>query len=203
MGFKTHFPPPLLPVRPDVRYIVPVRTVDDVAVSLFHFVNSHLDSFRKYWGSPPRFDSLQVFVDKFILGNKQYWQFVKAWWAHRHEPNVLLVHFADMKRDLPAAIDRIAHFLQIELDDETRDRVIRHSSFEWMKQHQSKFEAGADSKIRAIASGCMLRQGQVGGGAVVLSAEQQQALDAESRRQFDDELYQFATNAVPFQPLVC
>lgn len=37
--------------------------------------------------------------------------FVQGWWPHRHHPNVLMIHFADMKKDLKGIVAKIAKFL--------------------------------------------------------------------------------------------
>jgi aryl sulfotransferase len=60
-----------------------------------------------------------------------FWENVRSWWAIRDLPNVMLVHFADLKADMPGEIRRIAAFLDIEPTD--WDAVMEHCSFDWMK----------------------------------------------------------------------
>src|SRR5690606_1892346 len=75
--------------------------------------------------------------------------------------NVLLVHFAELKADLKAGITRIANFLEINAPPERREQVIRHCTFEHMKQHAhlaaplgGKFwEGGARSFINKGTNG--------------------------------------------------
>ena len=62
-------------------------------------------------------------------------------WSLRKNPNVLLMHFADMKRNLPHEVDRMAKFLGKELTAEERQRVSTHTTFQWMKEHESLFNA--------------------------------------------------------------
>jgi aryl sulfotransferase len=66
------------------------------------------------------------------------WENVRSWWAVRHLPNVLLVHFADLKRNLPGELDRIARFLNVRLEPGQHDAVLRHCSFDWMKANASR-----------------------------------------------------------------
>ena len=59
-----------------------------------------------------------------------FFGFLAAWWPLRHEPNVLLMHFADMKKDLPGSIRKVADFLGIEperrpVGQDRRVRVLR------------------------------------------------------------------------------
>ena len=44
-----------------------------------------------------------------------------------------------MKANLAAAVETIAHFLEIELDQPLRELVLKHSSLDFMLAHQSKF----------------------------------------------------------------
>src|SRR5262249_55525419 len=53
-------------------------------------------------------------------------------------PNVLLVHFANLKRDMPAEIRRIAVFLAIAIDETRWDAILEYCSFDWMKAHAEK-----------------------------------------------------------------
>ncbi len=46
-----------------------------------------------------------------------------------------MLHYADLKRDLPGGIRRIAGFLDIPVDQERLDAAARHCSFDYMKQH--------------------------------------------------------------------
>lgn len=63
------------------------------------------------------------------------WDNVRTWWQVRHLPNMLMLHYADMKADLPGTVRRIAAFLDIGLDDETFRKAVLHSSFDLMKAH--------------------------------------------------------------------
>ena len=49
-----------------------------------------------------------------------YWKYVKQWWPMRDEPNVLLLHYSDVKRDLAGAVARIASWLGVALTDDER-----------------------------------------------------------------------------------
>jgi aryl sulfotransferase len=80
---------------------------------------------------------------------------VRGWWQARNLPNLLLVHYADLKSDLAGEISRIAQFLGIAIDAETLSRIERHCTFGYMKANAEKFaprggqqfEGGAQSFI--------------------------------------------------------
>ncbi len=67
-----------------------------------------------------------------------------------------------MKRDHEASIRKIAKFLGAEPSDEQWPSILQYTSFPWMKQHESKFEACTPGRVPILKSGAMLRAGEVG-----------------------------------------
>jgi aryl sulfotransferase len=53
-------------------------------------------------------------------------------------PNVLFVHFANLKRDMPREMRRIAAFLDVPIDERRWGEILEYCSFEWMKEHATK-----------------------------------------------------------------
>jgi aryl sulfotransferase len=64
-----------------------------------------------------------------------YWDNVRSWWGARNLPNVKLVHFNDLKRDLPGSIRGIAQFLDIPIDENAFPEIVKHCTFDYMKAH--------------------------------------------------------------------
>jgi aryl sulfotransferase len=50
----------------------------------------------------------------------------------------MLVHFSDLKRDMPGQMRRIAEFLAIPIDESRWDSVVEYCSFDWMKANAVK-----------------------------------------------------------------
>ena len=50
-------------------------------------------------------------------------------------PNVLLVHFNNLKEDMPGNIRRIAEFLEIDIDEERWPDIVEHCTFDYMKKN--------------------------------------------------------------------
>jgi aryl sulfotransferase len=46
-----------------------------------------------------------------------------------------VLHFAELKRDLPGQIRSIADFLEIDIQESSWKRIIEHCSFDYMKAH--------------------------------------------------------------------
>ncbi len=74
-----------------------------------------------------------------------FWDNLRSWWAVRELSNVMLLHFAELKRDMPGNIRKIADFLEIEVDEQTWPAILEHCSFDYMKTHMSNPHLGRAS----------------------------------------------------------
>jgi hypothetical protein len=91
-----------------------------------------------------------------------FFGFVASWWALRHEPNVLLLHYADIKRGGAKVLRRISDFLGTAPTEAQWATIEKHASFEWMKTNQSKFETFPHAAVPVLQPGAMIRKGQTG-----------------------------------------
>ena len=66
--------------------------------------------------------------------------FLQAWWPLRNQPNVLLLHFADMKRDHEGSLRQIADFIGARPTNQEWSAITEYTSFSWMNQHRIKFD---------------------------------------------------------------
>lgn len=172
-AFKTHSAPPSLPFlkhnsNRDVKYIVVFRNPEEALVSFRPFIDQHTDEWFKLWDVPRAAmcrSDFPSFYTEVIDENKMqgmFFGFLTAWWPFRKETNVLFLHYSDMKRQHEAMLRHIASFLDIELSHAQWSSVLNYTSFEWMKQHQEKFEARTAGKVPILKSGAMIRKGEVG-----------------------------------------
>lgn len=172
-AFKSHSAPPELPFLSsgsgkDVKYIVVFRNPEEALVSFWPFLAKHSDEWFDLWQMPraamsrPDFASFYAEVVDAHGMQGAFFGFLAAWWALRNEPNVLFLHFSDMKRDHEASIRKIAEFLGIEPGGDRWPAILEYTSFPWMKAHEDKFEAGTAGKVRILKSGTMMRKGEVG-----------------------------------------
>ena len=77
--FKSHLPYRRIPKGP-CKYIYVARNGKDVAVSYFHYYQTH----RAYQGT------FAEFFDQFLAGKippGSWFEHVQDWWRHRHDPN--------------------------------------------------------------------------------------------------------------------
>lgn len=57
----------------------------------------------------------------------------ETFWAHRGLPNVHFLHFADLKKDLPGEMRRLAEFLGIDIDESVWPALTKAATFEEMQ----------------------------------------------------------------------
>lgn len=171
---KTHLPLDALVFSPRARYIYIGRDGRDAAWSFHnHHYNATDDYFSLYNnGRPEGLPVLErgpedplLFYREWLDRNGHpvwpFWEHVRSWWAVRALPNVLLIHFNDLKADLESSIRRIADFLAIDAGPETFSRIVEHCTFDYMKSHAPEmaprggaaWKGGADTFIHKGTNG--------------------------------------------------
>ncbi|WP_291836353.1 sulfotransferase domain-containing protein [Limimaricola sp.] len=170
---KTHSPPPGLPFHapdgwPGVKYIVVFRNPEESLVSFWPFLNKHSDEWFDLWQVPrmamcrPDFPSFYAEVIDPQGMQAMHFGFLAAWWPLRGQPNVLFLHYADMKDDHEGTIRKIADFLGVSPGDDRWPAILEYTSFPWMKQHEDRFETMPDTPVPVLNPGAMLRRGEAG-----------------------------------------
>ena len=171
---KTHLPVDALVYSPKAKYIYIGRDGRDVVWSLY---NHHVNANEKWYDAlnntpglvgPP--------IEKPVESIKQYfnewlekdgypfwsmWDNVNSWWNIRELPNILLVHFGNLKKDLEGEIRRIAEFLEIDPKELNWEAIVEHCTFDYMKSHADKsvplggmlWEGGAKTFIHKGTNG--------------------------------------------------
>jgi hypothetical protein len=168
---KTHLNWELIPYAKEARYIGVIRDPKDVFVSFYFFARNNL-----FGRAMP---SVSAVYRSFLQGESLIgsWAVSAAgYWAQRYRPNVLVVSFASMKRDLEATVRRVAEFLEIRVSDEVIREVCRKASFDYMKSIDERFAPyqGAPWRSRTF----MMRSGEQGGSSTLLTPERQREVDA-------------------------
>lgn len=171
---KTHLPVDALRFSPKARYIYIGRDGRDVVWSLH---NHHLNANQRWYealndtpgrvgppiGQPP--EDVREYWRNWLRNDGfpfwSFWENVRSWWRIRHLPNVMFVHFADLKRDMPGEIRRIAAFLEIPVNESRWQEILEHCSFDWMKKNATQtvplggafWDAGAEVFIHKGVNG--------------------------------------------------
>ncbi|MEP9359891.1 sulfotransferase domain-containing protein [Sphingomonas sp. KR3-1] len=171
---KTHLPVDALRFSEKAKYLYVARDGRDVAWSLHnHHFNATDAWFAALNDTPGRVgppiaranpDVAAYFREWLERDGAPFWSFwenVRSWWAVRDLPNVHLVHFEALKRDMPGEIRKIADFLDIDVSPEVWPHVLRHSSFDWMKANAAQsaplggvfWDGGAETFINKGTNG--------------------------------------------------
>jgi aryl sulfotransferase len=148
---KTHLPVDALTFSPKAKYLYIGRDGRDVVWSMYnHHANANQTWYDALNETPGRVgppierppdDIRQYWRDWMDRDGHPFWSFwesVRTWWAIRDLPNVMLVHYSSLKRDMPGEIRRIAAFLDIPIDESRWDTIVEYCSFAWMKANATK-----------------------------------------------------------------
>ncbi len=147
---KTHLPVESLVISPKAKYLYIARDGRDALWSAHnHNANltpevidqvSAMPGAEEYSWEPPSADMRQYFHDYLDQDWRPWWPFwshIQSWWDIRDLPNVLLLHFNNLKADLPGEMRRIASFLDIEVDEALWPVLVEHCGFDYMKENSS------------------------------------------------------------------
>jgi aryl sulfotransferase len=153
---KTHLPVDALGVSPKAKYIYVGRDARDIVWSAYNhhagFTQAALDAFNNTPGrvgpplTLPSCDVRDYYLHFLEHGEmlefplSPLWSHVQGWWDAADLPNVLLVHFNNLKRDLGGEARRIAEFLDVGVDDSKWPAILEHCSFDYMQRESAKIE---------------------------------------------------------------
>ena len=171
---KTHLPVDALVYSSKAKYIYIARDGRDVVWSLY---NHHANANQMWYEmlndtpgrigppiEPPPADIRQYWRDWMDNDGYPFWPFwenIRTWWQCRNLPNVLFVHFNNLKRDPAGEMRHIARFLDIAVDEVRWDDILEYCSFDWMKQNAAKsvplggacWDGGAEAFINKGVNG--------------------------------------------------
>lgn len=171
---KTHLPVDALVFSPKARYIYIARDGRDVLWSMY---NHHFNANATWYGAlndtpgrvgppiePPPADIHQYWRDWMDKDGHPFWPFwdnIRGWWQIRALPNVLFIHFNNLKRDMAGEMRRIAAFLDIPIDESRWKDILEYCLFDWMKKNATKtvplggafWDGGAETFINKGVNG--------------------------------------------------
>jgi aryl sulfotransferase len=163
---KSHLPLDAIPYHDDVRYIFVTRDTRDVFMSLFNHYHSHTDeAYEEFASGDPAGGPLPQCPEdprEFWRGwttrasfpwehdGWPYWSHhyhASSFWEFRRLPNVLAVHYNDLRRDLEGQMRRVAAFLQIDVPDAAWSALVDAARFESMRAEAVRLEAAGSARM--------------------------------------------------------
>ncbi|HVU19774.1 MAG TPA: sulfotransferase domain-containing protein [Rhizomicrobium sp.] len=153
---KSHLPFDAMPIYDEVQYIHVARDGRDAFMSWHNHTSNYSPTARQLQGAAGEADEsiarplpaphatphdhFQVWIDESPdvrlrddSPANNYFALERSWWAERKRPNVLLVHYNDMKADLDGEMRRIADFLGIEVSEDVWPALVKAAEFEFMR----------------------------------------------------------------------
>lgn len=162
---KSHLPMSALPLWDEVRYIHVARDGRDACMSFLNHINGYtpfaLDKLDEIGEAdpglpgarprPPR--TTREFFHHWIgeggtrkaeLMADAFFEIERSFWAERARPNMLLLHYADLKADLDGEMRRIAAFLEIPVNETLWPDLVAAAGFEAMQRDGATLMFGSD-----------------------------------------------------------
>tara|TARA_R110002072_G_scaffold109341_2_gene236695 strand:- start:1470 stop:2372 length:903 start_codon:yes stop_codon:yes gene_type:complete len=200
---KTHLPVDTLVFSEKAKYLYIGRDGRDVLWSLYN----HHSTANKIWYEalnetpgrdgppiePPPSSIVQYYHDWLDKDGHPWWQFwenVRSWWAIRNLPNVYLLHFANLKNDMPGEIRRIADFIETPIDEERWESILRQCSFDYMKVNATKSTPLGDAFWDGGAQ-TFVHKGTNGRWRETLSAQEVSKYERRAALELDSECAQW------------
>jgi aryl sulfotransferase len=159
---KSHLPLDGLPWDERVTYICVGRDPRDVALSWDnHMDNLNLEAFLALRDKAVGLEDLAELMPPALLEpppedpRERFWRWindetplpmtvgglrflvhhVSSFWQERERPNVVMLHFADLKADLEGQMRSLAVQLGIDVPEERWEELVKAATFEEMKKH--------------------------------------------------------------------
>jgi aryl sulfotransferase len=172
-SIKTHLPLDAIVFSPKARYIVVGRDARDMVWSIYRHQELNDDRALALFNGPPgRPGRLVSRPDRDIrdyylhfletgdlpgFGFEPFWPHIAGWWSVRRLPNVLMLHYANLRADLPGEIGRIADFLEIAVDEAELRTIVEHCSFDYMRTNcppagRIAFNKGVNGRWKNVLS---------------------------------------------------
>ena len=211
--FKAHLPHDALPIHEGVKMIHVARDGRDAALSL----HNHLANFApqmlaqfderlladpKFAAPFPRFsDDPAKFFHLWLTDGDtdgdgdegaSFFHLENSWWAVRDNPDVLMVHYADLKADLFGEMRRIAAFLDIDVPESLWPSLVQAASLEAMRRDADSL-GGMDAVFNGGAAR-FFNKGVNGRWQGVLAEADLALYDSKVRQVFAPELAEWLEN---------
>jgi len=160
---KTHCPLDSCRYYENVKYVFVARDGRDVFASMWnHWNNMQPDAIDGLNNAPDRKgptlphpgDSVEAAFDDWLDRSTFPWEedgypfwshlyHAQSWWDYRHLPNIHVIHFSDLLKDLDGQMRTLSAYLDIPVNEDVWPTLIEGVSFKSMKANADKMAPGA------------------------------------------------------------
>ncbi|MBN1181027.1 MAG: sulfotransferase domain-containing protein [Bacteroidales bacterium] len=113
---------------------------------------------------------LTNYAKEFIHKKKYNWfVFMKKWLQNKKKLPILYIKYENLLNDFVGCLDKIAGFLNYNVDESNKFRIQERCSFEYMKAHQEKFGDQPSENKKKYDQ--FIRKGKPGEGKETLNKE--------------------------------
>ncbi len=196
---KTHLPVDALVFSPKAKYLYIGRDGRDVVWSFYnHHVNANETWYQALNDTPGRVgppiekppNDIRDYWRNWMDGDGfpfwSFWENARTWWAIRDLPNVMFVHFYDLKKDMAGEMRRIAEFLEISVYESQWPSILEYCSFDWMKMHATQ-SVPLGGAFWDAGAGVFINKGVNGRWRDTLSAEDVAEYEARAVQELGPE----------------
>jgi len=143
---KSHLPLDHMTIDPRVTYIAVARHPLDMMISRYRI--SHVGEKEDRQQEENSQSALREWLLSCIddEGFAILMQTLSAAWAHRDEPNVVLLRYEDMTADLEGQMRRLAALLEIPVPEDTWAGLVRAATFEQMRAAADRIQPAPNLK---------------------------------------------------------
>jgi len=187
---KTHTPADGIPWFPDAKYVFVGRDGRDAFMSMCNHMARFRNDVREELNAKADLESVMPLppwtgdVHGFFsvwLAMRGMLEHVAGFWEQRREPNLLLVHYNDLKADLAGEMRRVSAFLGTAVTAAQSPQVVERCTFESMRAREA--ELGEIERLFEGGAKSFLFQGTNGRWRDVLTAAELEAYAARVKEQ--------------------
>ncbi len=139
---KTHTPLDGITYSPDAQYLVVHRHPVDVHFSLRSHVENMTEDWLDYLFPDDLSEAFAMFLDRPAstkgtddLTLASFVHHFRSFWDYRDLPNIHFLHYAELSRDLPGQVRRLAGIMGMNIDDRMVAGISQAGSFGSMKDN--------------------------------------------------------------------
>lgn len=202
---KTHLPVDALNFSPKAKYVFVARDGRDVAWSWYNHWSNGNEDWLNALNGPGLIgdpiskcpDNVKEMYDIWMEEDGKplwsFWETIGSWWEIQNLPNVMLIHYSDLKKDMEGEIKKIANFLDIDIADDLWPTILEHCSFDFMKKNGAAF-APAGGIFWEGGASTFIHKGTNGRWTDILSTEEKEAYEKIAEEKLGKECADWLKN---------